>query len=275
MTAVNQGWLVARREMRERARSRGFRISTLLMLLLVIVMVLLPGLLDTSDTTKDVGVFGAGSQSLARTLSSPGAAGDTTIHLHRYDSVAAGEQALRDEKVDVLVVDARRLEWRGPADAGLQALVIRAVQVATVQQRAAAAGVDPGTVAHLLSPVPVESVRIGTAPGRSADDETAAALMTVVLLAAIIIYGNLVLTGAVEEKSSRVVEVLLSRVPANALLGGKVVGIGLLGFGQLALTALAALVASLAVDSVRLPAVTGGVLAWCWCGSCSAMPCTR
>ena len=68
--------------------------------------------------------------------------------------------------------------------------------------------------------------------------------MTVVLLAAIVIYGNLVLTGVVEEKSSRVVEVLLARVPARSLLGGKVVGIGLLGFAQLALTALAALVAS-------------------------------
>ena len=86
--------------------------------------------------------------------------------------------------------------------------------------------------------------------------------MTVVLLAAIVIYGNLVLTGVVEEKSSRVVEVLLARIPAKALLGGKVVGIGLLGFAQLAVTALAALVASMAVDSVDLPAVTGGVLAW-------------
>jgi ABC-2 type transport system permease protein len=72
----------------------------------------------------------------------------------------------------------------------------------------------------------------------------------------------LVLTGVVEEKSSRVVEVLLARLPAKALLGGKVVGIGLLGFGQLAVTAVAALVASMAMSSVDLPAVTGGVLAW-------------
>lgn len=93
-------------------------------------------------------------------------------------------------------------------------------------------------------------------------DEAAAALMTVALLAAIVIYGNLVLTGVVEEKSTRVVEVLLARLPAKALLGGKVVGIGLLGFGQLAVTALAALLASMVVDSVDLPAVTGGVLAW-------------
>jgi ABC-2 type transport system permease protein len=262
MTAMSQGWLVARREIRERARSRGFRISTLLMLVVVVAMVVLPGMLGTSDTTKDVGVTGARSRVFEQTLSSQGDSGGTTIHLRRYDDVAAGEQALRDEHVDLLVVDVRRLEWRGKTDARLQGLVIAAIQVATVQQRAAASGLAPGTVAHLLAPVPVESVQIGAAPGRSTDDETATILMTTALLVSIIIYGNLVLTGVVEEKSGRVVEVLLARVPAKALLGGKVVGIGLLGFAQLAVTALAALAASMVTDSLDLPAVSGGVLAW-------------
>ncbi len=261
MTAVTQGWLVAKREMRERARSRGFRISSALMLLLAVVMVVLPGLLDTSDT-KSVGISGATPRVIEQTLSSSGDSGGTSVQLHRFDSLASGEEALRDEKIDVLVVEARRLEWRGRADAELQALVTGAIQVGTVRDRAAAAGVDPDTVAELLSPVPVESVEIGAAPGRSRDDDAAATLMTGALLAAIVIYGNLVLTGVVEEKSSRVVEVLLARLPARALLGGKVVGIGLLGFGQLAVTAVAALVASMTMSSVDLPAVTGGVLAW-------------
>ena len=262
MTPVRQGWLVARREMRERARSRGMRLSTLLMVLIAVAMVVLPGLLDTSDSSRSVGITGATPQALVQTLSSAGGADGTAVEVHRFDSLTAGEEALRDEQIDVLVVRARRLEWRGPADAQLQAVVTGAIQVTTVQQRAAAAGVSPDTVADLLAPVPVESVRIGAAPGRSADDDAAMALMTAALLAAIVLYGNMVLTGVVEEKSSRVVEVLLARVPAKSLLGGKVVGIGLVGFGQLALAALAALVASVAVDSVDLPAVTGGVLAW-------------
>lgn len=261
MTVVTQGWLVAKREMRERARSRGFRISSALMLLLAVVMVVLPGLLDTSDT-KSVGIVGSTPQVIEQTLSSSGDSGGTSVQLHRFASLASGEEALRDEKIDVLVVEARRLEWRGRADAELQAVVTGAIQVGTVRARAAAAGVDPDTVAQLLSPVPVESVEIGAAPGRSRDDDAAATLMTGALLAAIVIYGNLVLTGVVEEKSSRVVEVLLARLPAKALLVGKVVGIGLLGFGQLAVTAVAALVASMTMNSVDLPAVTGGVLAW-------------
>lgn len=262
MGTVNEGWLVARREIRERARSRGFRISLLLMVLVVIAMVVLPGLLDMTDDTRTVGISGASSEAFERAISDRERSGEITIRLRRFDTVAAGEKALRNEKVDVLVVDERRLEWRRRADTGLQASLVSAIQVATVQQRGSAAGVDPGTVAEMLAPVPVTSVQIGAAPGRSTDDDAAAALMTVALLMAIVVYGNLVLTGVVEEKSSRVVEVLLARIPAKALLGGKVVGIGLLGFGQLAVTALAALIASMTVDSVDVPAVSGGVLAW-------------
>jgi ABC-2 type transport system permease protein len=262
MTSMQQGWLVARREIRERSRSRGFRISSLLILLIAVGMVLLPGVLSTSDSARSVGITGTTPPTLVRALSTAGSPDDIALEVRRYGSLTAGEEALRAEKIDVLVVQSSRLEWRGPPDAGLQARVTDAIQVSTVQQRAAAAGVNPGTVADLLAPVPVESVRIGSAPGRSANDDAATALMTAALLAAIVIYGNLVLTGVVEEKSSRVVEVLLARVPAKALLGGKVVGIGLVGFGQLALAALAALVASMAIDSVDLPAVSGGVLAW-------------
>jgi len=262
MSAVNQGWLVARREMRERSRSRSYRISLLLMLLVAVAMVILPGLLDTTDTTRNVGTAGATSEMFKQTLAASGESGDLTVRLRHFDNLTAGENALRDEKVDVLVIDGRRLEWRGREDSELQALVTSSLRIATVRQRAATAGVDPGAVAEMLAPVPVENVQIGAVAGRSADDDLAATLMTAALLAAIIIYGNLVLTGVVEEKSSRVVEVLLARVPARALLGGKVVGIGLLGFGQLAATALAALVASMTVKSVDLPAVSGAVLAW-------------
>lgn len=262
MSTVRQAWLIARREMRERARTRGFRIGLLLTILVVVAMVVLPGLLGDGDRTRDVGVSGATSQAFEQALTRQGHSDGTTIHVRHFTSRSAAEQALRDDHLDLLVVDVRRLEWRGEVDAQLQALVTSAIQVSTVQSRAAAAGVDPGTVAQLLAPVPVTSVRIGAVAGRGEGDEMVALAVTVALLMAIVIYGNLVLTGVVEEKSSRVVEVLLARVPAKALLAGKVVGIGLLGFAQLAVTAVAALAASMAVDSIDLPAVSGGVLAW-------------
>ena len=86
--------------------------------------------------------------------------------------------------------------------------------------------------------------------------------MTAVLFFGISVFGQMVLTGVLEEKASRVVEVLLARIPARALLAGKIAGIGLLGLAQIGVTALAALVAVAAVHSIDVPAVRGPVLAW-------------
>ena len=232
------------------------------MLVVVIAMIALPAMLDTGRSAKDVGLTGAVPSELSTAIRDQGDVTGTTVRVHQYRDLAAGEEAVRDEDVDVLVVDARRLEWRSEPDEQLQAIVTGAIQLVAVQERAAAAGIDPDDLLALVAPVPVENVEIGLTAGRSPDDGTAAILMTALLLMAIFLYGNLVLTGVVEEKSSRVVEVLLARMPARNLLAGKVAGIGLLGFAQFAVTALAALVATLVVDSVDIPAVNGGVLAW-------------
>ena len=262
MSGVRQGWLVAVREMRERSRSRSFRAGLVVMLVLVVAMVALPSFIDTTGGTKDVGLTGNTPTGLSQTIRDQGSAVETTVRIHRFDTVAAGQEAVRHEGVDLLVVDARRLEWQGRADEELQAVVSGAIQLVAVHERAAAAGVDPDELLALVAPVPVEKVEIGLTAGRGPDDSTAAIAMTALLFIAVITYGNLVLTGVVEEKASRVVEVLLARMPARNLLAGKVAGIGLLGFAQFVVTALAALVATLVVDSVDLPAVSGAVLAW-------------
>ena len=60
--------------------------------------------------------------------------------------------------------------------------------------------------------------------------------------------------GIVEEKSSRVVELLLSAVPARALLTGKIVGIGLLGVAQLAVLTVCGLLAGWTTGQLTLGA---------------------
>lgn len=262
MTNIRQSWLVALREMRERSRSRGFQAGLMVMLVAVVAMIALPAMLDTSRGAKDVGLTGVVPAELRTAIREQGDATATTVHVHQYRDLAAGQEAVRDEALDVLIVNARRLEWRSEPDEQLQAIVTGALQLVAVQERAADAGIDPDDLLALVAPVPVENVEIGVTAGRSPDDGAAAILMTALLLMAIFLYGNLVLTGVVEEKSSRVVEVLLARMPARNLLGGKVVGIGLLGFAQFAVTALVALMATLVIDSVDIPAVEGGVLAW-------------
>ena len=74
------------------------------------------------------------------------------------------------------------------------------------------------------------------------------------------VYGQWVVTGVVEEKNNRVVELILSTVRPRHLLAGKVIGIGLLGFAQLTLIAgLAAVL--LAAGAFDAPAGLGGSVA--------------
>ena len=262
MNGVQQGWLVARREIRERSRSKVFRAGIVITLVLVVAAIVVAAKIHTGNVTRDVGFTGTTPAALSAAVIDQGKAADVSVRPRYYGSVAAGEEAVRDQKVAVLVVDAQRLTWRGQPDERLRAIVTAAIQLVTVQQRAAAAGIDPGQLHAVMAPVPVENQQLDVAAGRSSGNVAATVIMSALLFMAIILYGNLVLTGVAEEKSSRVVEVLLARMPARNLLAGKVAGIGLLGFAQFAVTALAALIAALAVHPAGIPAVSGGVLAW-------------
>jgi ABC-2 type transport system permease protein len=262
MRSARQAWLVAVREIRERGRSRAFVASLFVMLLAVAAAIALPALLDTGPGTKDVGVTGSTPPGLPAAVQAHGEAVDTTIRVHRYDTRAEGEAAVRDGDIDVLIVDAHELAWRKRIDEQLQAVVTGAIQLVSVRDRADAAGIDPDELLSIIEPVSVTNVELGQVEGRSADDETAAFLMTMVLFFAISTYGAMVLSGVVEEKSSRTVEVLLARMPARSLLAGKVAGIGLLGLAQITATAIVALVAASVADSFDVPAVRGTVVVW-------------
>ena len=159
MNGLQQGWLVAVRELRERSRSRAFQASLAVMLLVVVGVIIVPAMLDTGGTPRDVGLTGTVPDQLPGAIGDQSEAVGSTARVHRYDALAEGEEAVRRGDVDVLVVDARRLMWGGRADEQLRAVVTGAIQLVAVQERAAAAGVSP-------------------------DDETAAFVMTVLLFLA-------------------------------------------------------------------------------------------
>jgi len=215
VNGARQSWLVAKRELRERSRSRAFLASVVLMVVTVAAMLIIPAMLQPGGSTRDVGITGRAPAALAATIAGQAHAAGLTTRIHRYAHLAAGEQAVRQGRVDVLVSGAQRLEWRGRADQQLQAIMTGAIQLAVVRERAAAAGLRPDAAAALLAPVPVSSVELGHVAGRSPGDETAVIVMTGVLFFCIAIFGAMVLNGVLEEKASRVVEVLLARIPAR------------------------------------------------------------
>ena len=262
MNWVRQGWYVALREMGERLRSPVYYLSLALMVVVVASAIVLPSLLDHGADTQRVGIVGSIPAGLGQAVESRGDAVGVDVLIHRFDSVAEGERAVRDGELDVLVVDAERLAWDGRTDAQLRTIVTSAIQTATIQQRATAAGIAPAELASLVAPVAVDNVEIGRGAGRSEDDETASYLISLVLFFAVSSYGGMVLNGVVEEKSSRVVEVLLARIPARSLLAGKITGNGLLGLAQVAVTGLVAWAAIEWTDLTDIPAARASMVAW-------------
>jgi len=261
MNGMRQGWLVASREIRERSPSKVFRAGIVITLTLVITAIVAAAHVHPGNLTRNVGFTGTTPAALPAAVIDQGNAAGLTVRPRSYGGATAGKQAVRDQKVAVLVVDARRLTWRGQPDERLRAIVTAAIQLLTIQQWAAAAGIDPGHLHAVMAPVPVASEQLGVTAGRSPGNANAAIIMSMLLFMAIVLYGNLVLTGVAEEKKQRRRGAPgPDASPQPASRQGRRHRAPRVR--QFAVTALAALAAALAVHPAGLPAVSGGVLAW-------------
>ena len=115
---------------------------------------------------------------------------------------------------------------------------------------------------QLLEPVQLSSTSLEPLGKEREAREDLASIALAMLFMFIVFYCGFLLTGVVEEKSSRVVEVLLSRLRPTELLAGKILGIGLVGLAQFALVAGAALVALALSENTLAPETTPSTMGW-------------
>jgi ABC-2 type transport system permease protein len=201
--------LVARRELRERIRERSFLISTGVNIVIIVAVVVLASLIS-GETTYKV----AGDPAVVEAAARAARSSDVTIE--RVPLTTGVRAALEDGTIDAAVVDGRILSKDKPKDE----------LVALLQAgNAARANAPPSLTVATIEPV-----------DEDADAKSGYTFFIVlVLYGQLLTYGYWVAAGVVEEKASRVVEVVLSTIrPAN-LLAGKVIGLGLLGLGNLLL----------------------------------------
>lgn len=238
--------LVARREIRERLRSRAFLYSTLLMLLLVAGSTALNSVISREQSYR-VAVPTPVPRGLDAALQRAAKPFDAKVRLQVLSSAAAGREQLDAKKVDALLLLRNdRLVFRANVDTKLAAVTDTAVRALRRHLPPA-----PELTTATLRPPDAKATGAATA---------VAYIGSLLLLMSLAIYGQWVLTGVVEEKSNRVVELILSTVRPRHLLAGKVIGIGLLGLAQLALVAGLASVL-LAAGVFDAPAALGGSLA--------------
>ena len=255
-------WLVSRREWNQRVRTTSFRLSTLISILIVVAIILVPDALGgDAGRERTVGVVGESSPELPAILHASGEQLDLSVTTRAFTGERAGLAALRADDVSVLLVDERELVWKAAVDDRLRAVVTSSVGALERASAIDEMGIPPEQARRLAGPPDLASRSLEPATQERTEREELALIGLLVLFMAIAFYGGFLLVGVVEEKSSRVVEVLLSRLRPAELLAGKILGIGLVGLAQLALVAGAALIA-LRFGENPSASTTPGTIAW-------------
>jgi ABC-2 type transport system permease protein len=257
--------IVARREFVERGRDRGFVISTAVTLLILVAVIVVTGLLDRG-TQFDLGVVGEGSATTGRFTVAAADLLGVEVTLRTLPDEAAATQAVRDGEVDAALLDDERILVMGEPPAQLvgvlQAVSLRIRSEAALEE--AGVGAEEIQAALDQPPLPVRSLE--PVDERRRENAAVAFVGVLALYGQLFAYGYWVAAGVVEEKASRVVEVLLATLRASQLLRGKILGIGLLGLAQLLLIGVVGLAAAQIVNSLQFPAgavaTIGIVLVW-------------
>jgi ABC-2 type transport system permease protein len=113
-------------------------------------------------------------------------------------------------------------------------LMEKAVEEALVSLRLQAAGLDPQQVKNLTRRLDLKTIRL-TPQGEREDRGgtfVLAMLLVTMLYTTVAMWGAAIMNGVIEEKSNRLVEVIVSSVPTSALFAGKLIGVGCAGLTQ-------------------------------------------
>ena len=251
--------VVAARDFSVRLRDKGFAISTAITVVVLSIFILLRAYAGGPDSF-DLAVVG--DRAVADRAAAIAERAGIELRVVPLGDEGAVERALRDGRVDAAFVG-------GPVDvlggvATLRVLrdvpslldqVVQAAAIATrLEDALEDAGADADTIETLQDQHPVDAAPI-LPPDPDRDTKAAVALAAVlVLYGQLFGYGVWVATGVIEEKSSRVVEVLLSTIRARHLMAGKIVGIGTLGLLQLILIAIFAVSLATVTGAIDIPA---------------------
>ncbi len=264
MTSTQAIRLVAGREMRQRIRSKAYLVTTLLTIAIVLALIIVPGFFDGSPEEYKVGSVGEGNAEIvtnavlfANSDDEEDADPSVAMEVISLTDREAAEAAIEAGDVDVVLIDGTELVTErlggffgetGPTPFLQQAAGAMALEAIAAENGRAAE--------EVIGVLTTDALEVTTLVEQGADEEgqaIAAYFGLLLLYLAIILYGTWILTGVTEEKSNRVVEVLISAIRPWHLLAGKIVGIGSLAIGQFASTIAVAYVALQVSGPVELP----------------------
>lgn len=251
---MRKTWVVVRREFVERVRTKWFIISTVLGPLLMLAFIAVPIVLARKGAReRSVAVVDATSTGFGRRLAEQLDAAPPLKAVRVPASVARLEDVsdslvqmvgLRVLDGFLIATDAAtedgRIEYRGTNVSSPHDMeVLRTVlHDAVFAERLNRAGVDPSLVRRARIPLELRTLKIEGTRITEASGEGSFILAYVIwflLYMGILLYGVNVMGSVVEEKTSRIVELLVSSLRPFELLAGKIVGVGGVGLFQFAI----------------------------------------
>jgi ABC-2 type transport system permease protein len=256
-------WLVIRREYLERVRTKAFLIFTLLIPVFMYAIIILPSKLMTMKPsgTRHVVVVSSDAALAQRVATEiadrkpdkeskddddviapkytatveTSTSDETRAKLtHEIDSDALDGYVLLPDNV----VSSRKFTYytKNASDFVESETMRSSVRLALTRSAMANAGLDDKQVKELLRSVQVETLRVEKGKVSKGGGLMAFLLpitLMMMIYMTLIIYGVAVMRSVIEEKTSRVVEVLLSSVSAKELMAGKILGVGAVGLTQM------------------------------------------
>ena len=265
-TATKRVWaIVARREFVERGRDRGFLISTAITLLVLVGVIVATSVLGGGETRYKLGAVDDARQVAERSVQAAQLL-DVDVELVTASDDAAAVAAVRDGRLDAAVIGGAEIVVRSEPPAELVGIVQAVSQRTHTEEALRGTGLSDEQIRAALDQAPLGIRALEPVDDRRRENSTVAFVGVLALYGQLFAYGYWVAAGVVEEKSSRVVEVLLATVRPSQLLRGKILGIGVLGLLQLLLIGVVGLIAAQTVGSLDFPsgaiATIGVVLVW-------------
>jgi len=282
---LRQTLLIAKREYLERVRSKVFRITTLLVPIGMGALAWLGGmsghrlegvqslaiLSQNTDLAAQVrsalleGQFPPSTiQVLAPSTEADRARADREVAAHEIAGYLMLEQLPGQSQPTAAWVSGSSISIVAKAQ------MESAVRSALIRQQLLARGMQPGQLDDLMEPVTLKTMQIKNGAVVHSDSERSflgAYALILVLYGSVLIYGINIARSVVEEKTSRVFEVLLSTASSDSLMMGKLLGVGAVGLTQmgiwgalLAFYAGSAMAASQGIHGLSSLGITGAEL---------------
>ncbi|HET6711831.1 ABC transporter permease [Amycolatopsis sp.] len=257
-------WLVTKRELNTRLRTRSFVVGTGVLLVLLLGYVFFQTSLAGSSDKNTVGLTGQ-AIGIARQLQTEAALSGREITTVAVTDPAEGRKKVADGDFDALVSgSAAQLTatYKSSLDGELRRVLDQVAQQQVLDGVLSSAQLEPAEVMAKVNGTHVRDDALSPQPADQTQRLVVGLVVAFLLYMSIITYGMMVAQGVVEEKSSRVVEILLASVRPWQLLLGKVIGLGLVGLTQLVILGAVGLGAASATGVFTLSGFATSAVLW-------------